>query len=321
MLTGQQLDRAVGAVTASAAGDALGAPYEFGAPVLPPTHISLHAGGPWELGEWTDDTSMAVPILQAVARGHRLDDPITLATIVGEWIGWARRAKDIGVQTKAVLAGIRHVTESDARAAALAAHHETGRSAGNGSLMRTGPVALAFLEDGRTDALAAAARRVSELTHHETDAGDACVIWSLAVRAAILDGGFALRDAVDTLGGSRAALWHERLDAAEAVMPWEVPGDNRWVVAALQAAWSAITNASTLRETLELAVRAGNDTDTVAAIAGSLAGARYGGSAVPAEWAAVLHGWPGDEFRAFGASELAELVHEAVGAPPLDTAA
>lgn len=320
MLTPRQLDRAVGAVVASAAGDALGAPYEFRAPVLPPDPIELRAAPPLAIGEWTDDTSMAVPILQAVARGHPLGDATTLATIVGEWIGWARGAKAVGAQTRAVLAGIRHVTEEDARASAHAVHVERGRSAGNGSLMRTGPVALDFLDDGRADALAAVARRVSELTHFETDAGDACVIWSLAIRSAVVSGALELRTAVETLPIARAELWQQRLDAAEAVWPWEVPGNNGWVVVSLQAAWSAIMHASSLAEALVLAVRAGNDTDTVAAIAGSLAGALYGASALPAEWVAPLHGWPGDEFRAFGAAELTELVRQAV-TPPIGAAA
>jgi ADP-ribosylglycohydrolase len=254
---------------------------------------------------------MAVPILQAIAHGRALDDSTVLAGIVGEWIGWCRSAKDVGIQTKAVLAGIRHVTEEDARRSARAVHDETGRSAGNGSLMRTGPVALGFLGDGQADALAAAARRVSELTHFEDDAGDACVVWSLAIRCAVLDGGLELRTAVDTLPLERAAVWHARLDAAEAALPWELPDNNGWVVGALQAAWSATVHGSSLQETLELAVRAGNDTDTVAAIAGSLAGAVYGASALPSAWVSALHGWPGDEFRAFGAAELEALARAA----------
>jgi hypothetical protein len=55
----------------------------------------------------------------------------------------------------------------------------------------------------------------------------------------------------------------------------------------LQAAWSAISLA------LEAAVRAGADTDTVAAIAGALLGARWGCSTIPPEWQQVVHGWPG----------------------------
>jgi ADP-ribosyl-[dinitrogen reductase] hydrolase len=50
---------------------------------------------------------------------------------------------------------------------------------------------------------------------------------------------------------------------------------------------------TSLRDALVAAVRAGHDTDTVAAITGSLAGAMYGGSAVPFSWRRRLHGWPG----------------------------
>jgi ADP-ribosyl-[dinitrogen reductase] hydrolase len=69
-------------------------------------------------------------------------------------------------------------------------------------------------------------------------------------------------------------------------------------VHALQTAWWAIshttaTDAHQLAEGLELVVRAGGDTDTTAAIAGALLGARWGASAVPASWRRILHGWPG----------------------------
>ncbi len=50
-----------------------------------------------------------------------------------------------------------------------------------------------------------------------------------------------------------------------------------------------------LREALVEAVRIGNDTDTVAAIAGMLLGARWGASAVPSDWCEMLHGWLGLE--------------------------
>ena len=75
--------------------------------------------------------------------------------------------------------------------------------------------------------------------------------------------------------------------------------NNGWVVEAFQGAWSAIASTAAgregpahLRAALEDAVRGGNDTDTVAAIAGGLLGAAYGISAVPFEWRRRLHGWP-----------------------------
>ena len=89
-------DRAAGAVVGMAAGDALGASYEFEPPFPDGFVPEMRAGGSfgWEAGEWTDDTSMAVPILQAAARGERLDDHAVLAGIVGAWKDWARSAKD-----------------------------------------------------------------------------------------------------------------------------------------------------------------------------------------------------------------------------------
>ncbi|PPH07608.1 ADP-ribosylglycohydrolase family protein [Rathayibacter sp. AY1H3] len=292
-LTSMQTDRAVGAIVASAAADALGAPYEFHPPLADGVPVRLHAGGGWDLGEWTDDTSMAIPILEELAAGASLDDPETLHRIGRQWRTWAGTAKDVGIQIRRVLSTAPGASESELRATAEQVHRSTGRSAGNGSLMRTGPVALGLLHaDDAT--LAAAARRLSDLTHFEDDAGDACVLWSLAIRHAILEGAFDVRSGITALPEERRTLWSERFDVAERTAhPKDIPGSNGWVVAAIQAAWCALTHSTTLQEAIELAVRSGNDTDTVAAITGSLAGARWGRSAVPAAWLRHLHGWPG----------------------------
>ena len=78
-----QVDRAVGAVLVSAAGDALGSAYEFG-PALADEVVPAFGRGHFGHGEreWTDDTSMAVPILDELAAGRRLEDPSSLETIV-----------------------------------------------------------------------------------------------------------------------------------------------------------------------------------------------------------------------------------------------
>ncbi|WP_139416163.1 ADP-ribosylglycohydrolase family protein [Agromyces laixinhei] len=306
-LTPVQLDRAAGAVLGSAAGDALGAPYEFRPSVPDDVAIVMKAGGPWQLGEWTDDTSMAIPVLRALARGASLDDEAVQGGIVAEWCDWARTAKDVGIQTRQVLGRATDASAAAARDAARAVHDATGRSAGNGSLMRTGPLALGYLADGREAALAASARSLSGLTHFETDAGDACAIWSLAIRHAIRTGELDLRGPIDVLPAGRRARWHELIDTAERLHPRDIPGSNGWVVAALQAAWAAIVGADTLAGVLERAVRCGNDTDTVAAIAGSLAGARYGASAVPFAWRRHLHGWSGADAAALDADGLVKL--------------
>lgn len=309
----RRLDRALGVVLGSATGDALGAPYEFNPPVPAPEPIEMHATATWELGEWTDDTAMSVPILRALAEGEDVRDEQTQGRIVREWVSWAEDAKDVGIQIGDVLRAVRgrtrgidHVGDLSRLALqeAEALHRARGRSAGNGSLMRTGPVALGYVDD--PGALIEAATAISSLTHFEVDAAEACVIWSLAIRHAILTGELALREQLGVLPEESQQKWAARLDEAEAGEPHEF-ANNGWVVAALQAAWSAITRGDGLEDTLERAVRCGDDTDTVAAIAGSLAGAVYGASEVPDEWRRELHGWPG-----LRADDLAELVERAI---------
>jgi ADP-ribosylglycohydrolase len=94
----------------------------------------------------------------------------------------------VGVQTRSVLsrAGRHGISARTARAESAALHKLTGRTAGNGSLMRTAPVALAYLNDEA--ALVKAARAVSKLTHHDPEAADACVLWCVAIRHAVLTG-------------------------------------------------------------------------------------------------------------------------------------
>jgi hypothetical protein len=71
-LTTAQLDHACGVLLGTAAGDALGAPYEFGPPRGPQLEVAMVGGGSfgWEPGEWTDDTSMAIVIAEVAATGR-----------------------------------------------------------------------------------------------------------------------------------------------------------------------------------------------------------------------------------------------------------
>jgi ADP-ribosyl-[dinitrogen reductase] hydrolase len=301
-----ELDRAVGVLLGAAAGDALGVPYEYGSRPLPP------AGEPPEMlggglgnyapGQWSDDTEMACVIARVAASGAGLRTSWALDRIADGFLGWyADGPADIGNQTRAVLSAERPGAGSAARLRERAGelHARTGRTAGNGSLMRTGPVALAHLGD--TPAIVDAARAVSALTHNDPQAADACVLWCLAIDHAVRTGALDVRVGLPHVG----AEWAGLLDDAERGAPARFGSANGWVVAALQAAWSAAVHAGGLVDGIEAAVRGGGDTDTVAAIAGALLGARFGGSAVPARWRRRLHGWPG--LRARDLTRLAVL--------------
>ncbi|HYO39286.1 MAG TPA: ADP-ribosylglycohydrolase family protein [Nocardioidaceae bacterium] len=329
-LTTVQRDRAAGVLLGQAAGDALGVPYEFGAPPGPGEQAEMRGGGliHGAPGEWSDDTAMAVAVARVAVEHRDLASPDALSAVARGFLGWyAGRPADIGVQTRAVLASVAEHSDDPMigrlmreAAAAYAAHHP--HSAGNGALMRTSPVALASLDD--REQTARAARAVAELTHADPLAGDSCVLWSEAVRVAVLEGGLAVDAGLDLLPRTRRGQWRAWLDEARSRPP-STFRPNGFTVTALQAAVAAITQTGVpdleparhrfpclhLQEALHAAVRIGDDTDTVAAIAGGLLGARWGASAVPWHWRRVVHGWPGlrsRDLQAFGTSIADHMV-------------
>jgi ADP-ribosylglycohydrolase len=301
-----RIDRAAGALLGLAVGDALGAGYEFRPD--PPADPEMIGGGPFHFapGEWTDDTQMAICIAEVAATGHL--DP---AAVGERFLAWFREGpRDVGNQTSAVLGRSRSASELMGVATEYFARHP-GDAAGNGSLMRTAPVALAQLGDD--DAIAESAHSISALTHADPLAGEACVLWCIAidraVREARLDG---VRDGLDLIAEPARDRWAVLLDEAEHEPPRSF-SRNGFVVTALQAAYAAIRQTpiprgqpcAHLGNALRAAVHIGHDTDTVAAIAGSLLGARWGASANPLDWRRRLHGWP--DYNAADLRRLAVL--------------
>lgn len=301
-------DRIAGLLVGSACGDALGAGYEFTPPEHIPEQVGMVGGGifGWAPGEWTDDTSMAWVIAEVAASGADLRSEQAQDLIAAGWFAWLGEAKDVGAQTRAVLmaaaqdSAFRVPSAAKLRLAAEHHHQMTGRSAGNGSLMRTAPLALAYLDDPQ--ALAEAAIQISQLTHHDPEAAEACVLHCLAIRHAVLSGEIDLAVGLDQV--AHADLWRQRLDGVQGRDPRSFT-NNYWAVEALMAAWAAVLQAPGI-DGLEVAVRGGHDTDTVACIAGALVGAAHGLSALPQQWLAILHGWPGK--RAEDLIEVAGLI-------------
>lgn len=287
-------DRAVGVLLGLACGDALGVPYEFDHIVLGPVDRPAMLGGglgDFEPGEWSDDTSMAVAVAEGLTGSTSLDE--RLDAIARRFLDWFHTTPpDVGIQTRAVLGGITDREGDGLGSAMTAAARDHARrhphSAGNGALMRTAVVALAHLDDRA--GCAAAARAVAALTHADPDVTDSCVLWTEAVRVAVMGGGIDLAAGLDLVDD--ADRWRAVLDEA-------VTGDlgrfrpNGWTVRTLQVAYGAIRRADLgLEEALTLAIRVGDDTDTVAAVAGSLLGAHHGASALRPEWLDAIHGWP-----------------------------
>ncbi len=66
-----------------------------------------------------------------------------------------------------------------------------------------------------------------------------------------------------------------------------------WVRHTLESAVWGLLTTSTFEDAVVQVANLGNDADTAAAVAGALAGAAYGLSAIPARWRTALRGeWP-----------------------------
>lgn len=298
-------DRVAGAMLGTAVGDALGAGYEFGSARLGADGPDMIGGGlgGFASGEWTDDTTMAWCVLDVAAQRRELLSEDSLDAVARNFRDWYdSHPPDIGNQTRAVLShGGPAPTSARLRQAAAEYSAERAHSGGNGSLMRTAPVALAHL--GEPGEIVCAATAVSALTHADPRAGQACILWSLAIDRAVRDQVLDVRSGLEVFDDDddeARSYWASRIDEAEQGPPSRFT-PNGWVVAAFQAAWSAIHHTPVpaddpgrhLADALATAIGIGDDTDTVAAIAGGLLGARWGASAVPARWRELCHGYPG----------------------------
>jgi ADP-ribosylglycohydrolase len=87
----------------------------------------------------------------------------------------------------------------------------------------------------------------------------------------------------------------DRVLAARTLDPKQIHAGG-FVLDTTGAAFWALLNHDSLEETIIAAVALGHDTDTTAAVAGALAGAAYGASAIPARWLDILQ--PREELAA-----------------------
>ncbi|GAC80902.1 ADP-ribosylglycohydrolase [Gordonia malaquae] len=319
-LTGEVLDRARGALIGGAVGDALGVPYEFSLR-LASTGVPIMRGGglgDFAPGEWSDDTSMAMGVAMAGARHRTLVSPAALDDVAAGFLDWFEsNPPDVGNQTRKVLGNVhRGTSDTGLSTRTLDASRDFAQTAehtgGNGALMRTAPVALAHLDD--RNALADAAQNVARLTHFDDEAADSCVLWCEAIRVAVVDARIDVYAGLDLIDVKRRDEWQTLLDEARDQHP-NTFTPNGYTVTALQAAASSVLHApgegaDHVRDGLFTAIRIGDDTDTVAAIAGGLLGARWGRSAISEQWQADIHGWP---VRSGAPARVADLVTLADG--------
>lgn len=263
-------ERVRGVLVGLAVADAVGAPVEFDSPERITGKrdelFAMPGGGSfgWAPGEFTDDTQMTIVLARHLRDcGGEIDQDM----LVQSFVEWRDAAADVGIQTRYVLDAVRRGESWHHAVAALKPD-----SAGNGSLMRVAPVAIAATSGDNAMALA---RRQSEVTHPNQWCSDACAVFASLLWDMIRGTSVTVEEL------ARRAATPRITEAVRAAIRPEPPTMSGFVVHTLTGALWAVYGAASYEDAVWRAVSLGEDADTVAAVAGAFAGARWGLSSIP----------------------------------------
>ena len=282
------LSRFRGSLIGLAVGDALGAPVEFEPRGSFPPITGLRGGGPFNLkaGDWTDDTSLALCLAESLIEKGGFEPRDQAERYVRWWregyMSATGNCFDIGNTTKASLQ--RFIDTGDPYSGPTSP--ETGS---NGSLMRLAPVPLFYYDLPRMAIEYSGLS--SKVTHGADEAVDSCRYLG-ALLIGTLKG-----EKKNTLTSLRyepeSGIWNQQPltaqveNVAEGSFRCSEPPEIKaqgTAVKTLEAALWAFAKCSSFEEGCILAVNLGDDSDTVGAVYGQLAGAYYGVEEIPTEW-------------------------------------
>jgi ADP-ribosyl-[dinitrogen reductase] hydrolase len=272
-------DRAIGALLGLAIGDAIGTTLEFRARDTYEALTDMVGGGPFNLkvGEWTDDTAMALALSDSLEACEGLDEQ----DLLGRFVNWWRwgiysctgECFDIGITTRQAL--VRWQSAKDPHCGSI---HPM--SAGNGSLMRLAPVAIRFWNDRAR--LRDVAARQSKTTHAAPEAVDACIAFAEVLADAIE--GRSKSDVLRARSGPYAGAIGTIMSADWRGKARTAIRSTGYVAHSLEASLWCVDRTTDYRDAVLMAANLGEDADTTAAITGQLAGALYGASSIPENW-------------------------------------
>lgn len=306
MADSMMVQRACGVALGAAIGDALGMPLEFGVRRPLDRLVRDLKSGRLPPGTFTDDTEMALALIDSLVEKKHLDAD-DLAARFADW--YRRGPDDIGNQTGAVLGRIAQGMPWEEAVGEV--QSKQPNSAGNGSVMRCWPAALAAWRNPQR--VKADSLLQSRITHPHPD----CLAGSVLINIwiAFLLQGKELRRAYDL------AVFEASPSPRLRQMLWSAPSRRReelensgWVCHTLESAVWGIFNTKSFEEAVIQVANLGGDADTAACVTGAVAGAYYGESCIPANWQSALRGeWPLGSGKIIQAADLRRLALQLAG--------
>jgi hypothetical protein len=287
-------------------GDAMGVPVEFTSgedrKIDPVTDMIGYGTYNQPEGTWSDDSSMALATLVSIRDKGEID----YKDIMERFHDWCMYGAytpfdevfDIGIATS------RAIMKYSNGAKPLESGGKTEWDNGNGSLMRILPVCLYIVEQQKYKKLSDGEaidiiHNCSALTHAHLRSKIACGIYYFLVKAVLNKDGELierLQQGVDNAFKYYGESTESELDNYNRLIslsefkdtPENQIKSTGYVVYTLEAAIWCLVNSSSYEEVILKAVNLGDDTDTVAAITGGLAGLYYGYDNIPHKWRSKL---------------------------------
>lgn len=288
-----------------AVGDALGVPVEFcerdelkDAPV---TDMKGYGTYHVPAGAWSDDTSMSLAAMDVLANGK-----VDWLEIMINFTKWLDKGDytptgisfDVGRTCLAAICTFMKNCYSEERGFCLPEDFEITEcgqngecSNGNGSLMRIHPFVLyAYYNKLNHWQCMKFLEKASRLTHSHDRSVMGCYIYSYCMESLLREQSKeSLRSAIDFAGKDLDHLpefeHYKRLFRLDfEKLPADEIRSSGYVVDTLEAALWCVLTTESYKECELKAVNLGEDADTVAAVAGGLAGALYGYDSIPDEW-------------------------------------
>lgn len=289
-------------------GDALGLPVQFSTreemKAKPVTDMEGYGAFLVPEGSWSDDSSLAMATLCSLLEKEGVD----YEDMMGRFADWQFKGDytPFGYaydQGRTCLEAIY----SYAKGADVEHCGQTGeRSNGNGSLMRILPVCLYAYGQEKTGTITVSealeiVHKVSALTHAHLRSKMACGIYYFLVKE-VLDGRGSLQERLQK-GMDEARVYYEKditnlvelayygklfnMESLRLTIEEQI-NSSGYVVDSLEAAVWGLLTTDTYKDALLKVVNLGEDTDTIAAIAGGLGALYYGYEDIPAEWIEVV---------------------------------
>ncbi len=160
-----------------------------------------------------------------------------------------------------------------------------GGNAGNGSVMRCAPHAIAFGEVLET--LERVSRQSSQITHADPRCTAGCAVLNTTIAGLLNDVSDPLGRALSEVDSIPDELFDALMTISEGHNPRNLENTG-YVVTTLQAGLYHGLTATSAEKAIVTAVNMGGDTDTIGAVAGAVAGARFGANALPEHWVKEL---------------------------------